>query len=404
MERTLLTTLAVLIARLPAPPAAASDDDPPGTLRMPEDRLCRLLAAAGTRLDVQIVLIDPDSFDALPAGKLTGFELRDDVWKPCICGLPALVYDRSFAASDRDRLRCRNAMLALAEAGVPPLSGVLPGKWTVHRALLGDPLLASILAPTRLYRREELPKLLLSHPAGLFLKPAAGSQGRGTIRLRQDKQGGVAACGRTRSNRPFSVLSRDESAALRLVDRLVGPRPYLAQPFLPLTDAEGRPHDVRLLVQKDSRGQWTVTGAVCRIGASGSITSNLHGGGEADDAEARLSRLYGQDKANALLQTIREAGLRAASVIERGFGKFAEFGFDFGLSRNGKLWLLEANSKPGRQAFKLIGDERTERLSCARLLAYARRLADSKTSSPKAVTRRNHSAFYPSDYVQEVHP
>ncbi|WP_127531149.1 YheC/YheD family endospore coat-associated protein [Paenibacillus kobensis] len=401
MDRTLLT-IAVLIAKLPEALIAEADSSV-HQLRMPEDRLCRSLAVAGDRLGIQIVLIDPKSTSGLPAGKLAGFELRNRTWIHCTSGVPDFVYDRSFAASGQDHIRCRTALRALADAGVQPLSSGLPGKWTVHRALLSDPLLAPLLAPTWLYRREELLKQLQRQPEGLFLKPAAGSQGRGTIRLSWNKDGSIAIEGRTRSNRPFRFLSHDETQILKIVDRLAGLRSYLAQPYLPLTDEQGRPHDVRLLVQKDGRSRWAVTGAVCRIGAAGSITSNLHGGGTADDAEARLTRLYGSSKAMELLEAIRVAGLLAARVIEQHFGKFAEFGFDFGLSPEGKLWLLEANSKPGRQSFKLIGDEQTERLSCGRLLTYARKLAEGRTPSRPAVTRNNHYAFFPSDYVQEVH-
>ncbi|GFN30883.1 YheC/YheD family endospore coat-associated protein [Paenibacillus xylaniclasticus] len=406
MDRT-LRTIAVLVTKLPSRPLEAVEHATP-MLRMPEDRLCRMLAAAGAQQRMRVVVIDADSCISLQTGKLVGFELKDGKWKHCsLTDIPTLVYDRSFAASGRQRLQCRIALRALKEAGALSLSSGLPGKWTVHQALNSDPLLSSILAPTWLYRSEELPMRLIHYPQGLFLKPSSGTQGRGAICVRKDTQGAITIEGRTRSNRTFRFTPKDDHQSFRLIDRFIGPRRYLTQPLLPLTDSQGKPHDVRLLVQKNHRSQWVVTGAVCRIGHVGSVTSNLHGGGTADRAEARLTQLYGNSKAHTLLKSIQEAGLRAAGIIEQHFGRFAEFGFDFGLSPDGKLWLLEANSKPGRQSFKLIEEEQTERLSYTRLLAYARKLADCKTPnlySVNTITRSNRYALFPSDYVQEVHP
>ncbi|GMK38477.1 hypothetical protein PCCS19_15310 [Paenibacillus sp. CCS19] len=397
--------LAVFITRLPASLVGAGCKDTESTarIRMPEDRFLRMLAAAGAQQRIRVVVIDAD-FGSVQDGTMQGFERTNGRWEPCSCPLPDLVYDRSFARNAEDRVRIRKALQTLIHAGARPLSSELPDKLLVQHALVSDPELVPLLPPTWPYRgKYQLLRLLRRRPEGLFLKPAAGSQGRGALRIRQTSEA-VIVEGRTRANRMFSFRYASAQEAADRVDRFVGTSRYLIQPLLPLNDADDQPHDVRLLMQKDGRGRWVSTCTVSRVGQSGSVTSNLHGGGTAQSAKERLSRLYGGDKAEVLMRTIINAGQQAAPLIEQHYGRFAEFGFDFGLSQGGTLWLLEANSKPGRQSLKLTGDERAEQLSASRLLSYARKLQGGMRLQSRASSGHHLNAPFPSDYVQEVHP
>jgi len=397
--------LAVFITRLPAPliGAGPKEYDSAARSRMPEDRFLRMLAAAGAQQRIRVVVVDAD-YGAVQDGTIRGFERLHGRWVPCSCPLPDVVYDRSFAKSAEARTRIRQSLQALMNAGAKPLSSELPDKLLVQDVLLRHPELAKLVPPTWLYQgSRQLRRLLKLRPEGLFLKPAAGTQGRGALRIRQYGEEAVLD-GRTRANQTFSFRYASLQEASERVDRFVGASRFLIQPLLPLLDTEHRPHDVRLLMQKDNNGRWVSTCTVSRVGQNGSVTSNLHGGGTAESAKERLSRLYGSDKAVILLHKIVSAGQQAAPWIEQHYGRFAEFGFDFGLSQGGKLWLLEANSKPGRQSLKLTGDTQAERLSVRRLLSYARKIADGKPLHSRASSGHNQYVGFPSDYVQEVHP
>jgi hypothetical protein len=397
--------LAVFITRLPASLVGAGSNDAESAARsrMPEDRFLRMLAAAGAQQRIRVVVIDASYGPAL-AGAIQGFELKRGQWVPCTCPLPDLVYDRSFPGSAEERIRIREAQQALIQAGVQPLCSELPDKLRVQKALQDHPELAPLLPPSWMYRsKNQLLSLLKRHPDGLFLKPAAGSQGRGALRIHQVDEAAIVE-GRTRANRTFSFRYGHVLEAVARLERFISTSRYIIQPLLPLSDAHNQPHDVRLLMQKDENGYWRSTCAVSRVGQIGGITSNLHGGGSAEDAQQRLSRLYGNDKARMLLRQIHTAGQQAAPRIEEHYGRFAEFGFDFGLSPSGKLWLLEANSKPGRLSLKLTGNVHAERLSVNRLLSYSRKLAEGKRFKSRAANGYDQYALFPSDYVQEVHP
>ncbi|WP_036724954.1 YheC/YheD family protein, partial [Paenibacillus forsythiae] len=122
-----------------------------------------------------------------------------------------------------------------------------------------------------------------------------------------------------------------------------------------LSGSGGQPFDVRVLMQKDGNGRWTLGGMAVRLGPRGSLTSNLHGGGTAVHPASFLRKQYGGAAANILAE-LALASAFLPPLLEAGFGRLGELGLDFGIDPGGRIWLLEANSKPGRSAFALTGD------------------------------------------------
>ncbi|MDT2286965.1 hypothetical protein P7H17_14280 [Paenibacillus larvae] len=53
----------------------------------------------------------------------------------------------------------------------------------------------------------------------------------------------------------------------------------------------------------------------------------------------------------------------------------AELGIDFGISPDSRIWLLEINSKPGRSAFRQLGNPKIFRKAVANPVRYAACLA-----------------------------
>jgi len=51
-------------------------------------------------------------------------------------------------------------------------------------------------------------------------------------------------------------------------------------------------------------------------------------------------------------EKLRKAAISLSSALERNMeGFIGEIGFDFGIDTLGRVWLFEANSKPGRSIF-----------------------------------------------------
>ena len=147
---------------------------------------------------------------------------------------------------------------------------------------------------------------------------------------------------------------------------------YIVQQGISLKLHNGRVHDYRMLVQKNGEGEWKVTGCAGRVGASGSITSNLHGGGEAVKMDSLLlSWLDSEIKVQQVKEQADTLGVSVASFLEEKYGALCELALDLAIDREGDIWLLEVNPKPSREVFARIGDRDTYRAAISRPIEYA---------------------------------
>ncbi|MFF2091984.1 YheC/YheD family protein [Paenibacillus sp. NPDC058174] len=404
----LLVQLGILVAAVRLPAHSSSS----GTAAaMPERRFYERLSEAAARIGIALFVFSPAQFEER-TGRLSGFRYSGRRWVAEPCALPDIVYDRSYCASFEEQMECRKALSAIRQLKrYISLNGSLPSKWEIYSYLRQDAVLAGHLPLTQpIDRLEQLLPQLEAQGKGLFLKPAAGMQGKGVLHIRRHPLTGQwLADGRTRRNLPIAKSFEDWSALALWGERFVGQTAYISQPYLALRDRNGHAFDVRALIQKDHMGHWALTGTAVRVGKSGSLTSNLHGGGSASDATAYLTDCFGKQKAQQLLNEIRRLSLHAAPKLEERFGRLAELGFDFGIEPNGRIWLLEVNSRPGRASLRLLGDKEAERLSIERPLQYARllsrRLYPTLITNASAIGRTDeqHKRLR-TDNVQEVHP
>ncbi|RXZ84672.1 YheC/YheD family protein [Paenibacillaceae bacterium] len=379
--------------------------------KVPEDAFCRSLCSAGEKYELDVYLFSPLMYDSAKQ-QLLGIRLMNDRWECAVCPLPDLVYDRCFYCSKEERARVRDFLHKMTcRHRFMKLGSDLPGKREVFYILAQSAELAGLLPQTFRYRDPvSLAQQLAAHPHGLFLKPDAGSQGRGAMHLYQGNTGKTLHLrGRDLSNRPLAAAFPNAEAALQAVAKFIGRRRYIVQPYLALTDHQGRAFDLRVLVQKNERGNWSVTGMSVRTGENGSVTSNVHGGGTATDAEAALKLMLSTEKAAMLMKRIRFISMLVPHQLEKACGRLFELGLDFGIDTEGRLWLLEANSKPGRTVFDAspgnTGKKAVERpLQYARLLGAGvlkvnRLISDSAQNSVDTMKKR-----FPKESFQEVHP
>ena len=345
----------------------------PGHPPFAESPYLHKLIRTGKQIGLPIVVFDPQTWNP-DDNSVLGWTYREheEHWRAGRARLPSLIYDRSWPSGRKARSRFRLSAQRMQTERKPRfLNAGLPSKWHVHAMLSREPELSGLLIPTVQYDGPAaLHDWLSRHGGAAFLKPSCGSQGRRTAAWLSREDGSVRLRGRGAGNQAFErVYASAEEAAARL-HRWIGKRTYLLQPHLDLT-AGGLPYDIRALVQKNGRGRWTLTGAAARIGAAGTVTSNLHGGGIASPADELLCSLYGAAKSRELMDEIRQACLKIVRHLERFCGHFCELGLDFGVERGGKLRFLEANSKPGRSAMAGIGSTSAAK-AIVRPLAYAK--------------------------------
>ncbi|MFD2116542.1 YheC/YheD family endospore coat-associated protein [Paenibacillus yanchengensis] len=353
--------------------AAIKNNDCTEEVILPEQRFLEQLAQAAIQLDMTFYVIQMSDFN-VEKKELSGYVWSDSLWKKQRISLPDIIYDRRFHTNYKDFATSSKQLQLLQQTkNHLRLNATLPGKWAVHRILQTDSSLQQYLPPTLPFiHMKHLLALLKKQPNGVIIKPKAGMQGKGIIRIHSsdssEKQWKLT--GRTMSNQSFSINLSGIEALTKKFHTIIASQRYLLQPYLQLVDKDDYPFDLRCLLQKDKSGLWQMTSIAVRCGQQHSITSNLHGGGIAVSLATLPDRLTTFIDMKQLEQTLHSLSIHAATLLEQRLGKFAELAFDFGLDRQQQLWLLEVNSRPGRQSFTMIKDKKAQVLSTIRPLQY----------------------------------
>lgn len=355
-----------------------------------EPEFCSQLCRAAPLYNLEVLIFHPEGV-ANDGQSVSGYTWNDGQWQPVLASPPDILYNRCLYSSKQEKRAAAAALSALSRS--LPWSRGLPDKWNVYEILRRSRIAAELLPETRRYTGSEaLGTMLAEREYGVFLKPRSGSHGKGTIhamRLSNMEGGGICLRGRDEANAPFQLKFRTSDEGQRWIHEFIGTRRYIIQPYLHLTGRGGQPFDVRVLMQKNGRGLWSLTGMAVRLGSQGSLTSNLHGGGTAVPALPFLNAEYGTTGKD-LLKELTSASALLPPLLEESCGRLGELGLDFGIDGGGRIYLLEANSKPGRTVFRLTGDRRAAKLAAENPLRYARHLllhsAARKHASPRTVS------------------
>ncbi|AKG34066.1 YheC/YheD family endospore coat-associated protein [Paenibacillus durus] len=285
---------------------------------------------------------------------------------------PDMIYDRCrIQRSERFQqlLRFRSRYSHLTFLNRP-----LRNKWTIHQTFSQKGRFRPHMPVTLLYHSSsDLHQMLKASPV-IYIKPINGTGGRGILRIERLKEArGMFDIQGRRQNRRIIPPRKVSLPRLESIVRqwCIGGR-FLIQQGIPLRLPNGRFHDYRMLVQKNSEGNWELTGIAGRVGAAKSVTSNLHGGGHAVKAETLLKEWLGSsEKAAKTLQTAEQLGLDAASFLEDSFGTLCELALDLAIDREGRVFVLEVNPKPAREVFSRAGERDTYHKALQQPLEYA---------------------------------
>ncbi|MDQ1910040.1 YheC/YheD family protein [Paenibacillus sp. GD4] len=201
----------------------------------------------------------------------------------------------------------------------------------------------------KLTSSEELDKLLQKH-SSLYLKPIRGKAGKGIMKV--SLKPGAAGT-------PLYELSIQEKTKSHIsryttptqlwsqVRELVDSKEYIMQQGIDLSSYRQRPFDLRVLVQKNGKGLWSIAGVGARLAGKSSITTHVPRGGSIDDPAKLLASTFGAAGSKRIIVSARRSALLIAKQIEKASGSvLGEMSMDLGVDTDGRLWFFEANSKP----------------------------------------------------------
>ncbi|MBJ6362055.1 YheC/YheD family protein [Paenibacillus sp. GCM10012307] len=249
-------------------------------------------------------------------------------------------------------------------------------KSEVFDALRNDSSLLRYLPESHLLKNFPTLKTMCSRYSAVFLKPIRGSLGKGIIRIKKSEGSGYQAMYTT----PLGARKEQYPTLTKLFSSLSGKMKtvrYQIQQGLHLMDINKRPVDFRALVQKNATGAWGLTSIVARTAGSQHFVSNLARGGTLSTVKEAVAK----SNLNAANKKDASGKLsRAALEIAKGVDKyipahFGELGIDLALDTNGRVWLLEVNSKPSKNDNTPLKNDQKIRPSVRLMLQYARHIS-----------------------------
>ncbi|MGI6435911.1 MAG: YheC/YheD family protein [Syntrophomonadaceae bacterium] len=219
-------------------------------------------------------------------------------------------------------------------------------KWEVYMAASTVPMVSSLFPFTLQFSRQNL-EILLERYGQVLIKPDMGSLGKGIIKVQalSDRNFRFAA-----SSAPLAWTNcrsiNDLYIALRKQSAI--PEDFLLQQVVDLCRLKGRIFDVRAQFQKDGMGSWVITGAAVRVAGKDQFVTHIPNGGRAEDYQRVIRRIFRHPAIKTALDDqlayiCRHVPVLLEKRLELNLGIVS---MDIAIDHQGKMWILEVNSKP----------------------------------------------------------
>ncbi|GAA3401681.1 YheC/YheD family protein [Paenibacillus hodogayensis] len=359
-------------------------DDPSEQFRGNRSNFTDLIRA-GSEMGVSVCVVTVK--DLKPKHKkITGYmyDHASKQWSQQIIGLPHVLYNRIPHREDESSAEVQQTLQAIIKnPQVRLFNPAFFNKWSLFEWLNKGKTTAKYIPATRkMTASHELESLFKLHST-VYMKPISGNAGKGIMKAER--------LTRKLDSKPQYVLSIQEtkgsvvhkyptlSQLWTKIKEETGHEDYIAQQGVAIIRYKKRPFDLRMLVQKNSKGIWDITGIGARLAGKQSITTHVPRGGSIDDPEKLLAAGFGADGAKRVLLRARKAALSVARQIEKKSGHLlGEMSMDMGVDVHGGIWIFEANSKPMKFDEPQIRKKSLERI--VQYSLYLIRSSQAKTS------------------------
>jgi hypothetical protein len=213
----------------------------------------------------------------------------------------------------------------------------------------------------------------------IYVKPSGGSRGVGIFKVTK-RGGSVSVKKTTLKERTFKTPME----AFQHINHQREGKPYIVQKGLNLARINGRPFDIRVMLQRISpSARWQISGTVAKIAGKSSVVTNVAlSGGTVQEVGPVLTTSFGWKKqaVERCIGEIKRISLVAANHFDS-YQKYRELRMDVAVDNSGKVWLIEENTLPSHALFrKLSSNQSMYRTIQSRYGQYSRSLRASKPS------------------------
>ncbi|GAA4835731.1 YheC/YheD family protein [Paenibacillus vulneris] len=279
------------------------------------------------------------------------FQRKDGSWFKKIVPLPDVIYNRLPSRKSEKQPSMNAFKQRFVKRGTPLFNWAFFEKWDIYNLLEGTDEFKYVPESQLNPSAAQIKEMLDKHKF-IYLKPTAGSLGIGIYRLTYNPKRGYYARYRQGDKNVLLRFSKFEALMALLTRNRGRLNHYVAQQGIRLIEIDNCPIDFRFHLTKNINNQWVVAGIGAKKAGKGSVTTHVRNGGQLFTPEQVLKQIFGS-RSGQVLNSAKETAIKLAEAIEqKSLHTLGELGFDIGIDQNERIWMFEANSKPGRSIFK----------------------------------------------------
>jgi hypothetical protein len=279
--------------------------------------------------------------------RIRGFVWTGRQWRRGLFPFPDIIYNRIRFRNIESQSQVKQLLRQFErDPSIYLFNSRFLNKWEVYKALRIRKSTAKWLPETVRFNRKSLNTMVKKYPA-VFLKYSYGSLGKGIIKVKRLPDGQFAYAVAKKGGTNWKKCSSPDSL-YRQLGYLSG-NAYLVQRGIDLAKYKGQIFDLRTQFQKNGQGEWVLTGVAVRVAGKNRFVTHIPNGGRAASYNGVMNEVFGltsltRQQVNEQLEEIRA---QVPTLLEKELRlSLAVLSLDIGVDKNGRIWIIEINSKP----------------------------------------------------------
>lgn len=224
-------------------------------------------------------------------------------------------------------------------------------KWSKAKLVMKHRQLSRNHPNTKRLSKKNLQRMLKKYKM-VYIKPVYGMHGSGVMRIDRKKKGYQYQSGSS-INKTSSY-----SSFYQKLRKKTKKKPYMVQKGIHLLKYQNCPFDIRVMIQKNSRGHWECSGMLCRVAHPRKVVTNLVRGGRVMSVDHLLQPYMSRKRRIKLTAKLERLGLETAYHFKKKYPGIKELGLDIAIDRAAKPWILEVNTMPDLWLFCRLSNKK----------------------------------------------
>ncbi|WP_332630295.1 YheC/YheD family protein [Halalkalibacter flavus] len=229
-------------------------------------------------------------------------------------------------------------------------------KWRMYLAMKKNKKLSKYLVDTKRWSKENF-DLMLSKYKSIVVKPNKGLKARDIYFIAEKEKGYEIQI----YDRKYFFIKREE--VYSFMKSKIRQATYIIQKRISMAKIDGRPFDIRVIIQRKSLSSpWTATAYKIRVAKEGRMVTNASKGGTILTYKVAMNmcNIPNHIKKN-LLAHIKEVSILASKTLGPYYHNQRLFGIDIGIKEDGSLHIFEINRRPLLKGFSKLQQKRIRR-------------------------------------------